>query len=126
MLLLSVFSSLAVTLAVIGIYGVMAYSISQRTREIGVRMALGARAQDVLKLILKQGGRLILWGVAVGSIVGFGLTHFMGRLLFEVKPTDPLTFVSMPVLLAIVALLACYIPARRAARVDPMVALRYE
>jgi putative ABC transport system permease protein len=126
MLLLSMFSGLAVALAVIGIYGVMAYSISQRTREIGVRMALGARAQDVLKLMLKQGGRLILIGIGVGSIVGLGLTHFMSRLLFEVSATDPLTYVTMPVLLAVVALLACYIPARRAAKVDPMVALRCE
>src|SRR6185436_14692255 len=117
---------LAVALAVVGIYGVMAYAISQRTREIGVRMALGARAQDVLKLMLKQGGQLIVIGVALGSVVGFGLTRFMGRLLFEVEPSDPLTYVSMPLLLATVALLACYIPARRAAKVDPMVALRYE
>ncbi|MBI3851136.1 MAG: ABC transporter permease [Verrucomicrobia bacterium] len=126
MLLLSVFSGLAVALAVVGIYGVMAYSISQRTREIGVRMALGARAQDVLKLMLKQGGQLIVIGVLLGSAVALGLTRFMGRLLFEVEPTDPLTYLTMPLLLAAVALLACYIPARRAAKVDPMVALRYE
>jgi len=126
MLLLTVFSILAVALAVIGIYGVMAYSISQRTREIGVRMALGARAQDVLRLILKQGSRLILIGVGVGSLAAFGLAQFMGRLLFEVKSTDPLTYLSMPLILVAVALLACYWPARRAAKVDPMVALRHE
>jgi len=126
MLLLTVFSGLAVTLAVVGIYGIMAYSISQRTREIGVRMALGARAQDVLKLMLKQGSRLIIIGIGVGSIAGFGLTQFMGRLLFEVKATDPITYLSMPLLLAAVALLACYLPARRAAKVDPIVALRHE
>jgi predicted permease len=126
MLLLTGFSALAVVLAVVGIYGVMAYSISQRTREIGVRMALGARTQDVLRLILKQGSKLILIGIVVGSLVGLGLTQFMGRLLFDVKPTDPLTYLSMPLLLAAIALLACYLPARRAAKVDPMVALRYE
>jgi putative ABC transport system permease protein len=124
MLLLSVFSALAVALAIVGIYGVMAYSISQRTREIGVRMALGARSHDVLKLMLKQGGWLILWGVVLGSVVGLGLTRFMGRLLFEIQPTDPMTYVAMPLLLAAVALLACYLPARRASKVDPMVALR--
>ena len=89
-------------------------------------MALGARAQDVLRLILKQGSRLILIGVGVGSLAGFGLSQFMGRLLFEVKSTDPLTYLSMPLILVTVALLACYWPARRAAKVDPMVALRHE
>ena len=126
MLLLSIFSAVAVALALIGIYGVMAYSVSQRTREIGVRMALGARAVDVLKLMLKQGGQLILLGVVVGSVVGLGLTRFMERLLFEIEATDPVTYVTMPLLLAAVALLANYIPARRATKVNPIVALRCE
>src|SRR5262247_684623 len=118
-LLLSIF-------AVVGIYGVMAYSVAQRTREIGVRMALGARVTDVLRLVVRRGMMLSLAGVAIGVAASFGLTRLMETMLFNVSVTDPLTFVGIPLLLALVALLACLIPAWRAAKVDPMVALRTE
>lgn len=125
-LLLATFSGIALFLAAIGIYGVMAYSVAQRTQEIGVRMALGARPLHVLRLIFQQSLGMLLIGTVIGLAGAFALTRLMKTLLFEVTATDPLTYVSVIGLLTVVALLACYIPARRAAKVDPLIALRYE
>ena len=126
MLLLGVFAAVALALAAVGIYGVVAYSVSQRTHEIGVCMALGAQRLDVLRLILGRGFGLTLVGIAVGLATAFGVTHVMSEMLFQVAPTDTVTFASVSLILAGVALAACYVPARRASKVDPMVALRYE
>jgi ABC-type antimicrobial peptide transport system permease subunit len=126
MILLGVFAALALGLASLGIYGVISYLVGQRTQEIGVRLALGAKRVDVLRLILGEGMRMAALGLAAGLLASLGLTRLMAGLLFGVSATDPLTFVSVAALLAIVALAACYIPARRAMRVDPIVALRYE
>ena len=125
-LLLGVFAALALVLASVGIYGVLAYLVGQRTQEIGVRMALGAKRLDVLRLVLTDGARLTVVGVGIGVAVAFGLTRLMSGMLFGVKPTDPLTFASVALLLTAIALLACCLPARRAMSVDPMVALRHE
>ena len=124
--LLAAFAGIAVLLAAVGLYGVMAQSVLQRSREIGVRMALGAQGGDVLSLVLRQGAVLIAGGLALGTLAAFSLTWLMKSLLYGVAPTDPLTFVSVAVLLAAVALLATYLPARRATRLDPVNTLRYE
>jgi ABC-type antimicrobial peptide transport system permease subunit len=124
--LLGIFAGVALALAVIGLYGVLAYAVTQRTREIGIRMALGARRRDVLRLVLRQGMNLALIGAALGVLGALGLTRWLTTLLYEIKPTDPLTLLATPLLLVAVALFACWLPARRAAKVDPMEALRYE
>jgi ABC-type antimicrobial peptide transport system permease subunit len=126
LLLVGVFAGAALLLAMAGIYGVLAYSVARRTREIGVRIALGATTANVLKLILKQAARTALIGLGIGLIVSLMLTRTMRSLLFGVTPGDPLTLASVAFLLLLLAMLASYIPARRATRVDPMVALRYE
>jgi predicted permease len=126
MILLGIFAALALVLSCVGIYGVVSYLVGQRTHEIGVRMALGAQREDVMRLVLGQGARMALIGVAVGLAAALGLTQLMASQLFGVTAHDPLTFVLVAILLTLVALLACYLPARRAMRVDPTVALRCE
>jgi putative ABC transport system permease protein len=125
-MLLGIFATLALVLAAVGIYGVMSYSVAQRTREIGIRLALGAQRNDVLRMTMGQGLKLVAIGVAIGLASAFVLTRVMASLLFGVSATDPITFVTISLVLMTVAMLASYIPALRATKVDPMVALHYQ
>jgi putative ABC transport system permease protein len=124
--LLSILAALALVLAAIGVYGVTSYAVAQRTHEVGIRMAIGANRRDVLKLFMREGLKLVLGGIALGLAGAFALTRLMASLLFAVSPTDATTFALVAIALLVVALFACYIPARRATKVDPLVALRYE
>ena len=126
MLLIGLFATLAVTLTAVGIYGVVSYSVSRQTREIGLRMALGAPRRAVLALVLRQGMTVVLVGTSVGLAGSLALTHLLANQLFGVSATDPATFAIVALVLMLVALTACYVPARRATQVDPMAALRYE
>jgi putative ABC transport system permease protein len=123
---MTVFGASALLLAAIGIYGLIAYSVAQRTREIGIRMALGAEAEQVRKMVVFQGMRLAVIGVAVGLVAAFALTRLMASFLFGVQARDPVVFVAMPVLLTVVSIVAVWLPARRASTVNPLIALRYE
>ena len=126
LVVLGVFAALALLLTLVGLYGVLAYAVSRRRREIGIRMALGAQRGNVLRLVLREGLQLAALGIAAGLLGALAVVRFMGNLLYDIKPTDPVTFVAIPLLLGTVALLACWVPARRAVKVDPMEALRYE
>ena len=125
-LLLGSFSAMALLIAAVGIFGVISNSASQRRHEIGIRMAVGAQRRDILRLILGHGAKLALWGLCLGAVFALLLTRLMTSLLYNVSPTDPLTFGGVAIILLAVAVVACYIPARRAMRVDPIVALRYD
>jgi putative ABC transport system permease protein len=124
--LFALFAGVALLLAAVGIYGVMSYLVSQRTREIGVRIALGAQTSDVLRLIVGQGLKVVFIGVAIGLLAALALSRLVKSLLFDVTATDPLTFVAVSLLLVCVAVVACFIPARRATKTDPIIALRFE
>jgi len=126
LVMLGLAGAMALALGVIGIYGVMSYTVSQRKPEIGIRLALGAQQKDVLEMVLRQGMQWAMVGVGIGAAAGFGLTQLMRALLFGVSAHDPLTFIGVAAVLIFIALLACYVPARRAVLVDPTVALRYE
>jgi len=126
MLLMGIFAGLALVLTVIGLYGVISYLVNQRTQEIGIRMALGAQMGHIMRMVLKQGMLLVLIGIGVGLGASLALTRLITKLLYKTSATDPVTFSLIAVLLIVVALLACYIPARRATKVDPLDALRYE
>jgi len=126
LILIGIFGAIALTLASVGLYGVMAYSVTQRSHELGIRIAVGASQRDILRLVLGQGVRLTLMGAGVGLLVSLLVTRALASLLFGVSATDPVTFIAVPIVLAAVALLACYLPARRAMSVDPMIALRHE
>jgi putative ABC transport system permease protein len=125
-LLLAIFAVVALVIAAVGIYGVLSYSVTQRNREIGVRLALGAQPRDVRAMVVREGMGLGLAGIGAGLVGGVALSHLLTTLLFGIQPRDPATFAAVAALLATVALLACYIPARRATRVDPVIVLRYE
>jgi putative ABC transport system permease protein len=124
--LLGIFAALALVLAAVGIYGVMSYAVAQRTHEIGVRLALGAETNDIIRQVVRQGMLPAVVGIAAGTAGAWAVTRFLSSLLFGVRPTDPTTFALVPLLLAAVGVLACLLPARRATKVDPVVALRYE
>jgi ABC-type antimicrobial peptide transport system permease subunit len=126
MILLGVFAVLAMVLSSIGIYGVISYVVGQRTHEIGIRMALGAERGNVLHLVLGDAGKMVLLGVGIGLTAVFGLTRWMASMLFGVSPTDAMTLAGVTLVLVAVSMFACYLPARRATRVDPIIALRYE
>jgi len=124
--LLTIFGCAAAVLALIGLFGIMAHTVSQRTREIGLRIALGARSSQIAGLVIQEGLRVVALGIAIGAVASFMLTQVIQSFLWGVTATDPLTFVAVAGLLAIVAMIACYLPARRALRVDPVMALRME